>query len=152
MVTSEGQTGFEFEHINLNQIDPGYKPIDENVYNYEVQSLKPTYVKINKPTSPYAGQEVLVLKGSFTVVDDDNFSGKKVWYDFWTTNKYNLIELRKLKDATGVEQLDNQSLVEWANSFATLNPSAKFQCFTTKEDDRNGVPRNVIKFMQARSV
>lgn len=143
--------GVEFDHINLNTIDPGFKPVDENVYNFEVNSIKPQYVKINKPDSPYVGKEVLVLKGSFTIVDDPQYSGRKVWYDFWTTNRYNLLEMRKLQDATGVAQPEGQTLSEWASGFGTLNPPAKFQCFTTKEDSPRG-ERNVIKFVQARSV
>lgn len=152
MVTANGQDDtVSFDHINLNTIDPGFKPVPDNVYNFEVNSIKSTYVKVGKPDSPNYGKNVEVLKGSFTIVDDPEYSGRKVWYDFWATNKYNVAELRKLQDATGVLQ-GELSFVDWASQFATLNPPAKFQCFTTKEDDRNGIPRNVIKFMQARSI
>lgn len=151
MATVDNQTEFAFEHINLNQIDPGFKPVPENVYNLEVNSIKPSYVKVTKPGSKYEGQTVLVLKGSFTIVDDAEYSGRKLWSDFWATNNYNLIELKKLSEATGVIQGEGQTLPEFVEQFATMNPPAKFQCFVTKEDDYKGTPRNVVKFVQARA-
>ncbi len=126
-------TPFEgFEHINLADIDDSAKPIDENVYTLEVNKLEPQYIKINKASSPFCGQEILVLKGSYTVVDDEKYSGRKLWQDFWTNQDYALKSLKKQMNATGVLQTPGETLSDYARQFALLNPPARFQAKVTK--------------------
>lgn len=143
-----------FEHIRLADIDDTAKPLPENVYTLEVNKLESVYRKITKADSEYAGQEVLVLKGSYTIVDDEKFSGRKLWQDFWTPFKFAQIALKKQMNATGVLQGEGESLVDYAKQFGLLNPPARFQVPVALVPDRrdpDGPLKNEIKFFGARA-
>jgi hypothetical protein len=143
----------QFEHINLNDVDTTASRIDTGYYTLELNQLTVKYVKINKPTSPYAGQEVLVLKGWYTIVDDDKYSGRKLFHEFWTpfTNAKKSLALQM--KATGVIQEPNQSLPDYAAQFATLNPPARFQVQVEKVPGKDGEgDENRINFFTAKPV
>lgn len=142
-----------FEHVNLNDVDDSRKALPENVYTFEVNKLDPVYKKIQNPSSEFYGKEVLVLKGSYTIVDDQNYSGRKVWTDFYTVYKFALVNLKKQMNATGVTQADGESLQDYAEQFATLNPPARFQAILTAKPDKRdpeGPIRNEINFYTAK--
>lgn len=144
-----------FTHLNLNEVDDSIKPIEPGVYTLEINKLEPVYRTISKPDSPFCGQSVLVLKGSYTIVDDESYSGRKLWHDFWTPFKGAQIGLKRQMNATGVVQTDGESLEEYAKQFATLNPPARFQAPVTKEADRRdptAPPVNEINFFNAKAV
>lgn len=142
-----------FEHLNLNDVDTTASAVDTDVYTLEINKLVPKYRKINKPDSPFCGQDVLVLSGSYTIVDNDKYNGKKLWKDFWTPFKGAQIGLKKQMTATGVSQSDGQTLIEYAEQFGLLNPPARFTVpIEKKQDPRdpNGAPINEINMYQAK--
>lgn len=142
-----------FEHINLNDVDDSRKALPENVYTLEVNKLDLVYRKVSNPSSEYAGQELPVLKGSYTVTDDPEYSGRKLWQDFWVVYKVPQIFLKKQMQATGVIQADGESLGDYAAQFASLNPPARFQVQVKQIDDRRnpeGPKVNEIAFFTAR--
>lgn len=142
----------EFNYVDLHTIDPTFKPVDAGVYTLQVNSIKGQTVEIK--TGKNAGKTKLLLKGSFTIVGDPNFSGRKLWYTFWADNRINLVELRKLMDATGIEQQQGESLTDYGTRFGELNPPAEFKCFVAVEKDYKdpNADVNVIKFRQATAV
>ena len=142
----------QFEHINLNNVDDSFHAVDAGVYTLEVNKLEPKYVKITKADSPYAGQEVLVLKGSYTIVDDEKFSGRKLWQDFWTPYPIAQKFLKKQMQVTGVIQGPDESLVDYAKQFALLNPPARFVVPITQKPDRRDPETmvNEIAFFNAK--
>jgi len=142
-----------FSHINLSEVDDTIKAVDEGVYTFEINKLEPKYVKITKPGSEYEGQEVLVLKGSYTIVDDEKYSGRKIWQDFFTPFKGAQIGLKRQMNATGVVQAAGEDLIQYAQQFATLNPPARFQAPLKKVADRRdptGPAKNEIDLFQAK--
>jgi hypothetical protein len=146
--------GESYEHINLNDVDISMKTVEPNVYTLEINKLEPVYRTVKSPTSPLVGQSCLVLRGSFTIVDDENFSNRKLWQDFWTPFDGAKKDLKRILLATAVQQEPGQDLSDWANQFATLNPAARFQAPVTKEADKrdpNGPAVNRINFFQAKA-
>jgi hypothetical protein len=140
-----------YEHINIMEIDPTMKPFSEGFYTLQITKLTPKLVTPKKGQN--AGKEVLVLNGSFTVVNDENFSGRKLWRSFWASNIVDLKDVRRIADATGVTQAEGQTLSEYALTFEQLNPPAEFKAPITVEkawgsDD----DVNVIKFNGAQPV
>jgi len=145
----------DFNHINLNDIDDSRKPIDDNVYTLEINKIDTVYKEVKKPDSAYFGQTLQYLKGSFTVVEDPKYSGRKLWSDFCTAFKVPLIFLKKISAATGVQQADGETLSDWSGQFALLNPPARFQVRVKQVPDRrdpDGPPVNEIEFFTARPV
>ncbi len=143
-----------FDHIRLDEIDDSRKSLAGNVYTLEVNKLEPVYKEVKNPTSEYFGQNILVMRGSFTVVEDSTYSGRKLWQDFWTAFKVPLIFLKKLSAATGVAQAENETLSDWANQFSALNPPARFQVqvdqIPDKRDPTGETLINEIKFFTCR--
>ena len=142
----------EFDHINLSEIDPTFKPIDVGYYTLQVNALTPKV--ITPKAGKNAGKSVLALNGSFTVVGDPNFAGRKLWKFFWTSNPVDVKDLRKLQDVTGVTQEAGETLSDWAARFADLNPPAEFKVFVGQEPDYRdpSVQVSVIKMNQAQPV
>lgn len=121
-------TEYVFDHINLAEIDDSRAKIEENVYTYEINALKYYVGLVKSVESKNFNKPYRALKGSFTIVDDPKYSGRKVWQDFYPDrNKANLVFLKKLSQATGVLQGESEELEDWASQFATLNPPARFQ-------------------------
>lgn len=144
-----------FEHINLNQVDDSQKPIDAGVYTFEVNSLKPKTIKVKKETSPLFGQELDLVEGSYTIVDDEKYSGRKLWRTFWMNKKYDLIFLKKQAAATGITQGVDEDFAEYTGQFALLNPPARFQApLDVKKpyNDPEGAEINEMNFFQAKPV
>lgn len=139
----------EFDYIQLQDIDPTFKPVDAGMYTLQVNSIKAQVVE--PKTGKSAGTTKLLLKGSFTIVNDPNFSGRKLWHTFWMDNQFNKVELRKLMDATGEEQGQGQPITEWATKFGELNPPAEIKVYVAVEKDWKDkvTDVNVIKFRQA---
>lgn len=145
----------EYTHYNLNDVDDSRKPVDANIYTLEINKLEPVYRTVKSPTSVNFGKEFLVIRGSYTIVDDPKFSGRKLWKDFWTNQKVALIFLKKQMVSTGVLQTDTQELEEWASQFATFNPSARFQVpvgISKPWGDPEGDDENSINFFQCKAV
>lgn len=142
-----------YEHLNLNEIDDSRKAVEEGVYTLEVNSITPKWIEVKKAGSQFEGQTVLVLKGSYTIVDDPTYSGRKLWNDFFTPTKIQQVFLKKQMQATGVIQEAGQSLIDYVAQFATLNPPARFQVQVKKiadYRDPTGPAVNEIGFFTAK--
>lgn len=145
-----------FEHINLNEVDDARATIPAGVYTFEINKLDPVYKTIKNPESEFFGKSVLVLKGSYTIVDDPNFAGRKVWEDFYTPYRFAQVNLKKQMTATGIPQEEGQTLSDYASQFALLNPPARFQAMLRSEIDKRDAnnpdakPRNSVNWFVAR--
>lgn len=140
-----------FEHVNLNEVDDSIKPVEEREYTLEINRMNPSRVKIKKADSPYVGQEVLVLKAKFTIVDDERYSGRPLFDDFWTTSPLTPKFLKRIKSVTGVEQ-DGDSLEDFGAKFATLDPPARFKVTIAQTKDFKNPEAliNQIKYFTAK--
>lgn len=142
-----------FDHINLNDVDDSRKPLAEGVYTLEINKLDPVYKKVTNPSSEYVGQDILVLRGSYTIVEDPTYSGRKLWQDFWTAFKAAQVNLKKQQNATGIIQQEGQTLSDYASQFATLSPPARFQVLVKLTKDRRdptGPDVNEISWFTAK--
>jgi len=94
-----------------------------------------------------------VLKGSYTIVDHEKLSGRKLWEDFMTPFKFAQVNLKKQQNATGVVQAEGESLRDYAAQFASLSPAARFQVLIKEGKNRlSGEPENQISWFSARPV
>lgn len=147
----------DFDHINLADVDDSRKPVAQNVYTFQVNSLNPVTRTVKKEGSPYQGQSILVLDGHFEIVEDSTYSGRRFKQGFWTPFKGAQISLKRLMKATGNPQ-GEQSITDWANSYAQLNPPARFQALLTlavprgQENDPTAEPENSIDLFTAKPV
>lgn len=146
---------FDFENLNLNDVDPTFKPIDEGPYILKLMSL---LWKESKGTKETNKDVVYVsINGKFAVDNHPKFSGRKLYHNFFLGNSFEQKALRRIADATGVSQNPGETLKDWAARISTTNPSFKVAVkvqqaidFTTKEGrvDVDGAPilENKIDF------
>lgn len=134
----------DFDHIRLSDVDDSRQPLPQDYYTLEINKLEPVKITINKEGSALKGQSVTVLKGSFTVVDSDKYSSRKVWTDFWTPYKAGQVGLSKIQTSTGVQQAEGQSIPEWATQFGELNPPARIQALVDTRKGDDGVEKNQV--------
>jgi len=116
----------QYDHINIMEIDPSFKPISEGFYTFQINKAQGSIV--TPKAGKNAGNELLVLKFSLTLVGDDQYSGRKFWPSFWANNPVDLRNLRKLAEATAVTQTSGQTLTEYTSGFELLDPPAEFKC------------------------
>jgi len=144
-----------YEHINLRDVDDSRQALPEAVYTLEVNKIDAKYVTVTNPNSELKGTSPLVLKASYTIVDDPKYSGRKYWEDFWTPFKFAQVNLKKQMNATGVLQAEGESLSDYAAQFALLNPPARFQVLIQNVPDKRdptGPPVNRINWFSAKPI
>lgn len=155
---------FGFNHINLNEIDPSRKPVEEGFYTlnlrrvfsgtFEQQPLfkngnpNPNYVEGGDNTTGYVNL-------SFVISDHPEHSGRFV-STFLSEGENAGKQLRLLMDATQEPMNDSETLFQYLERVADLNPPAKFKCFVGQKNgtDREGNPetQNFAKLWQAQSL
>lgn len=142
----------EFEYFNIMDVDPSAKPIEKGVYKLRLTKVESTVIVPAKGKN--AGQETTVVKGAFTVIDDDRYSGRKLWNDFWLSNTFAQKQLRKLADATGITQDAGEALAGWLGRLTEFQPEFKVFVEVESYTDREGKvgEKNVINFFQASPV
>lgn len=126
------------------------------MYTLEVNKLDYVMKPVKNPTSEFFGKDVPVIKGSFTIVDDEKYSGRKLWEDFYIVYPFAQKNLKRVMAATLVPQGEGETLPDWSAQFSTLNPAARFQVQVTLAPDRrdgpDGEPQNKIAFLTAKPV
>lgn len=143
---------YDFDHIRLSDVDDSREALPQDIYTLEINKLDPTTRTIMKDGSELKGQTVPVLQGSFTVVDSDKVSGRKLWSDLWMCYKGGQVGAKKIAAASGVPQEEGQSVSDWGAQFATLNPPAKIQALVERKVGEDGVPTNRINFFTVKPV
>ena len=113
----------EFEYFNLHDVDPTFKPVDAGVYT--LQCAKMTAQKKTPASGKMAGQETLMINGTFIVTGDPTYSGRRFFNTFWIHNPYDQKALRKLMDRTGVAQNPGESLIDWLAKMTQIQPTFK---------------------------
>ena len=108
-----------FEFVNLNEIDPSQKNLPEGVYTFQI--VKSAFVRkeATKDKPAYA-----VVKLQFAVVDHPELAGRRMFGDFYM-NDFNLKNLRRIMDATGVSQEPGEPLTGWVERLGQLQPTFK---------------------------
>ena len=144
-----------FAHYNLNDVDPEagkrkFDAIETDEYTLEINGM--TQKTITPKTGKRAGVETEVVEGSFTVVDNAQYGGRKLWHTFWPGTA-SVGQLQRLSRMTGLPQEPGQTIYEWLQRFGELNPPAKFKVTVAKKAPYNnpdGDPVNEINFFTAK--
>lgn len=111
--------------LNLNEIDPTFKPVDPGMYQLKVIKLTPKTSTNGKA----------FLSGQFAIQNDAKFSGRRVFVSFFLSNGFAQKELRRLMDATGIIQTG--SLKDWAEQISSEQPTFK-AAVTIKQKQEKG--------------
>jgi hypothetical protein len=146
-----------FDYVHLGDIDLSYKPIPAAVYTLQV--VKGETKEFQYKKGERAGTSGSMLKFQFAVTDHAEYSGRRLFAAFFP-NDFDLRNLRRLQDATGVVQEQGEPLTEWAVRLAEIKPTFKIPVlltnakdFSQKGKDRldetgNPIPENTLNWKE----
>jgi hypothetical protein len=121
-----------FEHTALSEVDPTFKPVDQDVYTLEIVSAGPQDYKVKATSAAVvkgtavAGDDARMYKWKFLIVDSDKYSGRSLFPAYFPSD-FTAKAFRRVMDATGVPQEPGESLSDWMKRFETFMPRARFK-------------------------
>lgn len=129
----------DFENVNLNDIDPSFKNVEEGFYNLRLNRFSTAEYDVKEfrkdgTPNPDAGQKKKRLNLGFVVVDDEKFAGRQIFITAFP-NGYFLAGLRRIMDATGVQMDSNETLFEYLQRLVDTDPAAVFKGKVTEVED-----------------
>jgi hypothetical protein len=131
-----------FEYAQLSEVDPTFKPVDQDVYTLEVVSgtVQEYEVKAEsaavKKGNAVAGDKAKMYKFKFQIVDHEKFAGRTLFPAYFASD-FTLKAFRRLMDATGVRQEPGESIPDWMAKFELLGtPRARFKTLVTVKASR----------------
>lgn len=125
--------GFEF--VDLNEIDPTFKPIDDGIYCLKVLKAElKAYTAKTDTKNQKAGDQGQFVKFQLAVVNDDQYAGRRVFPKPLFPGNRAFRALRKIMDATGIVQEVGMPLADWLNLLSTTQP--EFKAKVTQVPDR----------------
>jgi hypothetical protein len=133
----ENLSELNFDHINLNEVDPNASTVPDGPYNFQVAGVYPkTYaMKNNGVPTGETGNYVSVR---FAIVDSDRYAGRS-YFEAFFPNKGTAKQLRKIMDATGIPQAEGQPIEDWLKTLQTSGATFGSYLLTKDEiDNRTG--------------
>lgn len=134
----------DFDYINLNEVDPGSAKMPDGDYTFEVSSAE-----LKSYTRKKDNTEAKYTNFQFTIVDDANYSGRRLYHAvFPDTNPekpYAAKQLRRLMDATGVQQTG--LFEDWLKDLQGARFSAQVKTINkAKQGEPENLKQEVILF------
>lgn len=130
-----------FDHINLNEVDPNASSVPDGPYTFQVAGVYPkTYIG---KSGDNLGKEGSYVSVRFAIVGTDKYAGRSTFESFFP-NKGTAIMFRKIMDATGVAQKPGQPVEDWLKELQTSGASFSSSLVTKDEiDKRSNTNRKV---------
>lgn len=137
-----------FDHINLNEVDPSAAKVPDADYNFQVAGVQ------KKTYGPGATEYITVR---LAITDSDKFTGRSYFESFFpikgdgSVNQGVLKQLRRIMDATGIQQDTEQTLSDWLTDLQTQGARFNAPLKTAEElDKRVGkmIPRQRVNFWE----
>ena len=120
----------EFEHTHLSSIDPNDNTVEEDVYDLEIGKTAKQAFQDKK-----TGQDKYFYKFDLTIVRHAKRSGRRLFPVMFPDGE-TLKACRKLMDATGVPQEQDETVGDWIIRVGTIQPKAIFRTQVTRKLDK----------------
>lgn len=125
----------DFDHVNLNEIDPNASNIPDGEYTFIIAAAQKRSFTNEKGTGEY-----LSLRTAIT--DSDSYNGKSFYNSLFMTNKQGepdkntLKQLALIQRATGISQGQGQTVTEWFTALPPQQPRFKASLATAPRYDK----------------
>jgi len=128
------ETVNSFDYVHLDQIDPSFTMIDEDYYNLKLITAE----QKEYDNTAKGGKAGKFIKFGFAVQDHPKFTGRRVWPSAMFPNEFVFRILRRIQDATGVNQ--NGDTTGWLNKLQAIGPVLKLKVVVVPDTNYNGTP------------
>jgi hypothetical protein len=127
-----------FDHIHLSEVDPNFSNIAPGVYTIQPQLA--SLAEFTYKQGERAGQTGQYVKFRFVVTDDETYSGRRL-YESLFPNQMTFKILRRISDATGIQQETGEPLADWLTKLASEQPKFRVQIVEEPDLNRDGTPK-----------
>ena len=137
MSVDTNEMTFGFEHVHLNEVDPTFDVVPDDVYQLKFlkgEVLDFEYKPGNKKGIP-AGTVGQRIKLSLMITNNDQFAGRRIWATLFPSN-FTLKVLRRLSDRVGIPQEAGEDLPAWLERMSEIQPEFRTKVEASK--DREG--------------
>lgn len=111
-----------FEYVHLDQIDPSFETLPTDFYNLKIVTAE--MKEFDKTAT--GGSKGKFIKLGLAVTGHAKYSGRRVWQTLFP-NDFTFRILRRVQDATGVNQDANETLEQWVTKLGKIGPTLKLQ-------------------------
>lgn len=124
-----------WEYINVNDVDPNFTAIPDDFYNLRIiQAELKTFDK-----TATGGTKGSLVKLGFAITNHPSLSGRRVYPDGMFLNDFNQKALRRISDATGVQQTGD--FPAFLKKLAAVGPVVKLKVETVPDVNfKTGAP------------
>lgn len=122
-----------FEVVDLNEIDPSPDLLPEAMYN-----LRVIRAELRSGISQRTGEPYQAISLTLAVVDHDQYAGRRIFETIFP-NVNSLKALRRLMDATGVQQQPGEPITDWLQRLVT--EQAQFRGLVRELEERDPVTK-----------
>jgi hypothetical protein len=123
-----------FDYVDLNEIDPSFAPIPEDMYTLNI--LKAEKKDFEYKKGDKIGQQGQLLKFQLAVAEHPELSGRRLFESLFPSS-FVFRVLRRVADVTGVTQEVGSPLESWLEQLSEVQPS--FKVMVEYKKDRAGV-------------
>lgn len=146
-----------FDYTDLNEVDPNFQPIPAPEY-YNLRIMKAERRTFTYKTGAKQGQDGDLISLTVAVVDHPEYSGRRLFGSLFPSN-FSLRALRRIADATGIQQEPKAPIDTWLAALAENQPVVKVQVTYRKDREGNVVlnsagnpAENDINWMEVQPV
>lgn len=122
-----------FDYVDLNEIDPNPDLLPEGMYE-----LRVVRAELRSGVSQRTGDPYQAISLSLAVVNHDQYTGRRVFETLFP-NANGLKALRRLMDATGIQQQPGEPVVEWLQRLVT--EQAQFKALVREIEERDPITK-----------
>lgn len=136
----------DFEHVNINDINPDFDAVKTGFYDLEIAKVVESSF-VGGPTikngpnagnpNPKAGKTQKILKLHIVIVNDEEFSGRRVFESLFEGSKRDYQFVARIAKATSSPQQPGETLFDYLSRLAEAGAQFKGKVLETPDDPYN---------------
>ena len=136
----------EFDYFNFQDVDPTFKPIPKGMR--QLRLTKFAAIPCQPKSGKMEGKDTYRLPATFVIVNDPDFSGRRLTQTFWVHNVVDQKNIRRLADGVGIAQDAGEAVTDYARRIAEAQPEFRVFVDESVDKDQSGteVPVNKISW------
>jgi hypothetical protein len=129
----------EFDYVRLQDIDPSFQALEEDVYNLRILKAEAiTYTAKKDTKTAKSGDEAVRYSLQFAVQGHPKYSGRRIFETLFP-NDFTWKVFRRIMDATGIPQGD-LTISDWLVALTQTQPAVRLKVEATPDVLRDGTP------------
>lgn len=125
-----------FDYVQLSEVDPSQQVLPPDVY-----TLKILKANLKSGIGKESGNPYQLTNLAMAVTNHPDFAGRRLYESFFPSD-FSKKALRRIMDATGIQQEPNQTFAEWLEALTAAQPEFRVKVNLVEDRDRAGNARS----------